>query len=112
MQSAKAEGRRHGSRAGRYSAPSNAVRRFSAKMLAWNSPCPRLARRPAEERCSPLFAHRRQQRPELPAVARQHRLDLGAVAQYHADVIDSDVLDPVKPADDPELKVNFVPRAL
>src|SRR5689334_20188675 len=73
--------------AGRYSAPSNAVRRFAAKMLAWNAPPRRLARRPAEERCSTLFAHRCQQRPELPAVALQHRLDLGAVAQYHTDII-------------------------
>src|SRR5436190_12164265 len=85
--------------AGRYSAPSNAVRRFSAKSLLGTPAARGLARRHAEERCSTLFAHRRQQRPELPAVARQHRLDLGAVAQYHADVIDSDVLDPVKPAD-------------
>src|ERR1700741_3823346 len=71
-----------------------------------------LARQPAEERCSTLFAHRRQQCPELPAVARQHRLDLRTIAQYHADIIDSHVLDPVKPVNNAELKIHFVPRAL
>ena len=72
----------------------------------------RLVRQPTEVRCSMLFAHRLQQRPELPAVARQHRCDLGTVAQYHADIIDSDVLDPVKPVNDAELTIHFVTRAL
>ena len=72
----------------------------------------RLVRQPAEERCSTLFPHRRQQRLQLPAVARQHRCDLGTVARYHADIIESDVLDPVKPVNQPELNIHFAPRAL
>src|ERR1700741_205506 len=61
---------------------------------------------------STLFAHRRQQGPELPSVALQHRLDLRMVAQDHADIIDGDVLDLIKPVDATELKVQFVPRTL